>query len=112
MGRLNLHNWVDPYSKKDLRKFYELYMDTFKNKIAEVDSEYLITLIKQIRCKNNGIKSHLNKKGFQEKPGLMINGDHLSFDYLLEKTKAIDMLLDTIAKDILKKSGRFRKLEN
>ena len=42
----------------------------------------------------------------------MINGDHLSFEYLQEKTNTIDALLDTILKDILLKSGRFRSLNN
>ena len=77
-----------------------------------IDTEYLITIINQVRCKNNGIKSHLNKKGFKDCPGIMIHGDHLSFSYLQEKTNVIDMLLDTIEKDILLKSGRLRTLEN
>ncbi len=78
----------------------------------EIDAEYLITLIGQIRCKNNGIKSHINKKGFLNNPGVMVNGDHLSFEYLQEKADVIDMLLDTIERDVLLKSGRFRKLPN
>ncbi len=78
----------------------------------EIDAEYLITLIGQIRCKNNGIKSHINKKGFLNNPGVMVNGDHLSFEYLQEKADVIDMLLDTIEKDVLLRSGRFRKLPN
>lgn len=77
-----------------------------------IDTEYLITLIGQIRCKNNGIKSHVNKKGFLEKSGVMFNGEHLSFEYLQEKTNVIDMLLDTILKDVLLKSGMFRSLKN
>lgn len=77
-----------------------------------IDTEYLITLISQVRCKNNGIKSHVNKKGFLENPGVMVNGDHLSFEYLQEKTALIDALLDTIEKDILLKSGRLRMLNN
>jgi hypothetical protein len=77
-----------------------------------IDTEYLITLIGQVRCKNNGIKSHVNKKGFLENPGVMVNGDHLSFEYLQEKTALIDALLDTIEKDILLKSGRLRMLNN
>ena len=78
----------------------------------EVDAEYLITLIGQVRCKNNGIKSHINKKGFLNNPGVMVNGDHLSFEYLQEKADVIDMLLDTIERDVLLRSGRFRKLPN
>ncbi len=77
-----------------------------------IDTEYLITLINQVRCKNNGIKSHVNKKGFLDNPGVMVNGDHLSFEYLQEKASIIDALLDTIQKDILMKSGVLRKLEN
>jgi len=80
--------------------------------MKEIDTEYLITLVQQIRCKNNGIKSHVNKKGFLNNSGVMINGDHLSFEYLQEKANVIDMLLDTIEKDVLLRSGRFRKLEN
>ena len=76
-----------------------------------IDTEYLVTLIKQIRCKNNGIKSHLAKKSFQI-DGMMVGEDHLSFEYLREKTQIIDSLLDTIAKDILLKSGRLRNLQN
>ncbi len=77
-----------------------------------IDTEYLITLISQVRCKNNGIKSHVNKKGFLDNPGVMVNGGHLSFEYLQEKTALIDALLDTIEKDILLKSGRLRMLNN
>lgn len=77
-----------------------------------IDTEYLITLIHQIRCKNNGIKSHVNKKGFLDNPGVVINGDHLSFEYLQEKTLVIDALLSTIELDILLKSGVLRNLKN
>lgn len=76
-----------------------------------IDTEYLIELVRQIRCKNNGIKSHLEKKSFQI-DGIMIGEDHLSFEYLREKTQTIDMLLDTIAKDVLLKSGLYKKLTN
>ena len=78
----------------------------------EIDTEYLITLIRQIKCKNNGIKSHINKKGFLAIDGVMVNGEHLSFAYLQEKANVIDMLLDTIERDVLLRSGRFRKLQN
>ncbi len=77
-----------------------------------IDTEYLITLVNQLRCKNNGIKSHVNKKGFVDNPGIMVNGDHLSFEYLQEKSNIIDALLNTIEKDILLKSGRLRSLNN
>ena len=80
--------------------------------MKEIDAEYLITLVQQIRCKNNGITSHINKKGFLEVDGVMVNGDHLSFEYLQQKANMIDMLLDTIEMDVLLKSGRFRKLLN
>jgi len=80
--------------------------------MKEIDTEYLMTLVNQIRCKNNGIKSHVNKKGFLDQAGVMFNGDHLSFEYLQEKSNMIDMLLDTIEKDVLMKSGRFRELNN
>ena len=78
----------------------------------EIDTEYLMTLVNQVRCKNNGIKSHINKKGFLNNPGVMVNGDHLSFEYLQEKANIIDMLLDTIERDVLLRSGRYRKLPN
>lgn len=77
-----------------------------------IDTEYLITIINQVRCKNNGIKSHVNKKGFKDCPGIMLHGDHLSFPYLQEKTNVIEQLLNTIEKDILLKSGRLRNLDN
>ncbi len=76
-----------------------------------IDTEYLITLIGQVRCKNNGIKQHLTKKEFQI-PGMMVGDDHLSFEYLREKSNVIEMLLNTIEKDILLKSGRFRSMKN
>lgn len=76
-----------------------------------IDTEYLSTLISQVRCKNNGIKSHLSKKEFQIN-SMMVGKDHLSFEYLREKAIVIDMLLDTIEKDILLKSGRLRSLNN
>lgn len=77
-----------------------------------IDTEYLIELIRQARCKNNGIKTHINKKAFLEIDGTMINGEHFSFEYLREKVNVEDQLLDTIERDILLKSGRLRKLEN
>jgi len=77
-----------------------------------IDTEYLIELIRQVRCKNNGIKSHINKKAFLGIDGIMINGEHFSFEYLREKVNVEDMLFDTIERDILLKSGKFRKLEN
>ena len=77
-----------------------------------IDTEYLIELIRQARCKNNGIKSHINKKAFLEIDGTMINGEHFSFEYLREKVNVEDQLLDTIERDILLKSGRLRNLEN
>ena len=87
-------------------------MNLKEGKLPEgIDTEYLITLINQVRCKNNGIKSHLDRKEFQI-PGIMIGGDHLSFDYLREKSNVIDMLLTTIEKDILLKSGVLRSLKN
>jgi len=77
-----------------------------------IDTEYLIELIRQARCKNNGIKTHINKKAFLEIDGIMINGEHFSFEYLREKVNVEDQLLDTIERDILLKSGRLRNLEN
>ncbi len=77
-----------------------------------IDTEYLITLIAQARCKVNGMIQHLNKEGFKDCPGIMLHGDHLSIEYLQEKAKVFEMLLDTIEKDILLKSGRFRTMEN
>lgn len=78
----------------------------------EIDGEYLVEIVKQIRCKNNGIKSHVNKKAFLGQTGFMLGDEHFSFDYVREKTNVIDALLDTICRDILLKSGRFRKLPN
>ncbi len=77
-----------------------------------IDTEYLITLINQIRCKNNGMHCHVRKNGFKDCLGTMLHGEHLSLEYLQEKTAVIDALLDTIEKDILLKSGRFRMMEN
>jgi len=78
----------------------------------EIDTEYLIAIINQTRCKINGINTHINKKKFLEINGIMINDEHFSFEYLREKTNVMNALLDTIEKNILLKSGRFRKLEN
>lgn len=80
--------------------------------MKEIDTEYLDTLLDQLRCKNNGINSHINKKGFLNIDGTMINDEHFSFEYLREKSLLIDAIIDTIKKDILSKSGKFRKLEN
>ena len=77
-----------------------------------IDTEYLVEMIRQTKCKINGINSHINKKKFLEIDGIMINDEHFSFEYLREKTNVTKALLDTILKDILLKSGRFRKLEN
>ena len=77
-----------------------------------IDTEYLVELIRQTRCKLNGINSHINKKKFLEIDGTMINDEHFSFEYLREKTNVMNALLDTIEKDILLKSGRFRELKN
>ncbi len=80
--------------------------------LKEIDVTYLIEIIRQIRCKNNGIKSHLNKQGFSKLDGVIINDTHLSFEYMREKSLMIDLLLDTIAKDILLKSRIYKLLEN
>ncbi len=77
-----------------------------------IDTEYLTTMIAQARCKVNGMKNELNKKGFKECPGIMLHGDYLSFEYLRDKAEVFAMMLDTIEKDILLKSGRLRSLEN
>ena len=77
-----------------------------------LDTEYLITLIAQARCKVNGMNQHLNKEGFKDCPGIMLHGDHLSLDYMREKAGVFTMLLDTIEKDVLEKSGMYRKLNN
>ena len=80
--------------------------------MKEIDTEYLVTLLDQLRCKNNGITSHINKKEFLKINSIMINDEHLSFEYLREKSLLIDALINTIKKDILYKSGRFRTLDN
>lgn len=77
-----------------------------------LDVEYLVAMIGQARCKVNGMKHQLNKKGFKDCPGMMLHGEFFSLDYLREKANVFAMLLDTIEKDILLKSGTFRKLEN
>jgi len=77
-----------------------------------LDVEYLITLIAQARCKVNGMKNELNKKGFKDCPGIMLHGDRLSLEYMREKADVFAMLLDTIEKDVLLKSGMFRSLNN
>ena len=77
-----------------------------------IDTEYLSSMIKQVRCKNNGMYFHVRKKGFKDCLGTMLHGEHLSLEYLQEKTTVVNMLLDTIEKDILLKSGVFRKLKN
>lgn len=80
--------------------------------MKDIDTEYLDTLLNQLRCKNNGINTHINKKEFLKTDGIIINDAHLSFEYLREKSYLIDALIDTIKKDILLKSGKFRKLDN
>ena len=77
-----------------------------------IDTEYLVSMIRQARCKVNGMKNELYKKGFKECPGIMLHGDHLSLEYLREKADVFAMVLDTIEKDIFLKSGRLRKMEN
>ena len=77
-----------------------------------LDTEYLISMIAQARCKVNGMKNELNKKGFKECPGIMLHGDYLSLDYLREKAEVFAMMLVTIEKDVLLKSGRLRSMEN
>ena len=77
-----------------------------------IDTEYLVTLIAQARCKVNGMKNELYKKGFKDCPGIMLHGDYFSLDYMREKTNVFAMMLDIIEQDILLKSGVFRKLSN
>jgi len=77
-----------------------------------IDTEYLISMIAQARCKVNGMKNELNKKGFKECPGIMLHGDYFSLEYMREKANVFAMMLDTIERDILLKSGSLRKLEN
>jgi len=80
--------------------------------LKEIDVTYLVEIICQIRCKNNGIKSHLSKEKFSKLDGVMINDTHLSFEYMREKSHMIDLLLDTIVKDILLKSRIYKLLNN
>jgi len=77
-----------------------------------IDTEYLITMIAQARCKVNGMKNELNKEGFKECPGIMFHGDFLSLDYLRQKADMFAMMLNTIERDILLKSGALRQLPN
>jgi len=77
-----------------------------------IDTEYLVEMIAQARCKVNGMKNELNKKGFKECPGIMLHGDFLSLEYLRDKAEVFEMMLNTIERDILLKSGRLRSLEN
>lgn len=80
--------------------------------MKDIDTEYLDTLLNQLRCKNNGINTHINKKAFLKTNEIMINNEHFSFEYLREKSYLIDALIDTIKKDIFLKSGKFRNLDN
>jgi len=77
-----------------------------------IDTEYLVSMIAQAQCKVNGMKNELNKEGFKECPGIMLHGDFLSLEYLRDKAEVFAMMLDTIERDILLKSGAFRKLSN
>jgi hypothetical protein len=77
-----------------------------------IDTEYLEELIKQSKCKVNGMITHLQKEGFKDQSGIMINGSHLSIEYLQEKAHVLEQLLTTIQLDVLQKSGRFRNLGN
>jgi len=77
-----------------------------------IDTEYLITMIAQARCKINGMKNELDKNGFKDCPGIILHGDFLSLEYLREKANVFGMLLDTIERDVLLKSGMFRSLKN
>jgi len=77
-----------------------------------IDTEYLEELIRQSKCKVNGMITHLQKEGFKDNAGIMINGSHLSIEYLQEKAHVLEQLLTTIQLDVLQKSGRFRNLEN
>ena len=54
----------------------------------------------------------MDNTGVTTRIGSIIGEDHLSFEYLREKSGMIDMLLNTIQKDVLLKSGVFRKLSN
>ncbi len=79
-----------------------------------IDTEYLITLLKQIKWQNNGIMKEVKAEKVVLK-GINVGktGEkYVSFEYLQEKSTTIDALIHTIAKDILSKSGRFRKLKN
>ena len=77
-----------------------------------IDTEYLVSMIAQARCKVNGMKNELNKNGFKECPGIMLHGDFLSLEYLREKSEVFAMMLDTIERDVLLKSGRLRSMKN
>lgn len=79
-----------------------------------IDTEYLITLINQVRWQNNGITNEIADEKVKLK-GINVGetGEKfVSFEYLQEKSSIIDSLLNTIEKDILLKSGRFRSMEN
>lgn len=81
------------------------------NKKDGIDIEYLISLLNQIKCKNNGIISHLEKKDF-EIDGIMIGESHLSFEYLREKSNIIDQLVETVKNDVLIRTIMARTFNN
>ena len=65
-----------------------------------ITQEHLEHWIKEIEYARNGLKTHLLKEGFRGKDGIMVDGSHLSFDYLNEKINTIRGLLNCIEDDI------------
>jgi len=66
-----------------------------------IERDHLVHWLDEIKYALNGINTHLQKDGFKEMDGTMVNGSHLSFDYLREKGTTIDRLLGCILNDML-----------
>ena len=66
-----------------------------------IKEEHLQHWMNEIEYACNGMEIHLQKDGFKDMDGTMINGSHLSFDYLNEKIETIRRLLGCITHDMV-----------
>ena len=66
-----------------------------------ITQEHLEHWIKEIQWQLNGLHKELNKKGYVNNKGLVVDGDFLSLEYLREKTEIAIKTLHCIEWDIL-----------
>ena len=65
-----------------------------------ITEEHLRHWMSEILYANNGISGSVNHDGMEHTDGVLIGGSTLSLNYIREKTKMIETMIECINKDI------------